>query len=67
MASKRRLSGNRLARNRGKGVTIAPGAHWGAVGVIPDVKVPVSEAQTRVHRLALEAILKDAQACAVIA
>lgn len=37
------------------------GSHWEGVGVVPDVAVPAAEALTRAHRLALEAILKDAQ------
>jgi hypothetical protein len=36
------------------------GTNWEGVGVIPDVAVPAAEALTRAHRLALEAILKDA-------
>jgi len=37
------------------------GKNWEGVGVIPDVKVPASESLTHAHRLALEAIMKDAQ------
>lgn len=37
------------------------GGNWEGVGVKPDVEVPAAEALTRAHRLALEAILKDAQ------
>lgn len=37
------------------------GKNWEGIGVIPDVKVPATESMTRAHRLALEAILKDAQ------
>ncbi|MEO8010572.1 MAG: S41 family peptidase, partial [Dokdonella sp.] len=36
------------------------GTNWEGVGVIPDVKVPADESLARAHRLALEAILKDA-------
>lgn len=36
------------------------GTNWEGVGVIPDVKVPAAESLTRAHRLALEAILKNA-------
>ena len=38
------------------------GTNWEGVGVIPDVAVPAAEALAHAHRLALEAILKDAQA-----
>lgn len=37
------------------------GANWEGVGVNPDVAVPAEQALTHAHRLALEAILKDAQ------
>lgn len=37
------------------------GTNWEGVGVVPDVKVPAAEALTHAHRLALDAILKDAQ------
>jgi hypothetical protein len=37
------------------------GTNWEGVGVVPDVSVPAAEALTRAHRLALEAIVKDAQ------
>lgn len=37
------------------------GTNWEGVGVIPDIKVPASEALPHAHRLALEAILKDAK------
>lgn len=36
------------------------GTNWEGVGVIPDVKVPAADALGRAHRLALEAILEDA-------
>lgn len=36
------------------------GTNWEGVGVIPDVKVPAADALTRAHRLALAAILEDA-------
>ena len=36
------------------------GTNWEGVGVIPDVKVPAAQSLTRAHRLALEAILKNA-------
>lgn len=36
------------------------GANWEGVGVPPDVEVPADEALPHAHRLALEAILKDA-------
>lgn len=36
------------------------GSNWEGVGVIPDVKVPAAEALARAHRLALEAIIKNA-------
>ncbi len=37
------------------------GTNWEGVGVAPDVAVPAAEALDHAHRLALEAILKDAQ------
>lgn len=37
------------------------GSNWEKVGVVPDVAVPGTEALTRAHRLALEAILQEAQ------
>lgn len=37
------------------------GANWEGVGVRPDVEVPAAQALDSAHRLALEAILKDAQ------
>lgn len=37
------------------------GANWEGVGVTPDVKVAAAQSLARAHRLALEAILKDAQ------
>ncbi len=37
------------------------GSNWEKVGVVPEVAVPAAEALTRAHRLALEAILEDAQ------
>ena len=37
------------------------GANWEGVGVRPDVEVPADQALTVAHRLALEAVLKDAQ------
>ncbi|MBB5209653.1 hypothetical protein HNQ52_003225 [Chiayiivirga flava] len=37
------------------------GTNWEGVGVVPDVKVPAADALTRAHRLALEAILENAQ------
>jgi C-terminal processing protease CtpA/Prc len=37
------------------------GTNWEGVGVIPDITAPSADALTRAHRLALEAILKDAQ------
>jgi len=37
------------------------GANWEGAGVRPDVEVPAADALTRAHRLALEAILEDAQ------
>lgn len=37
------------------------GANWEGVGVRPDVAVPAEEALTRAHRLALEAILENAE------
>jgi hypothetical protein len=36
------------------------GTNWEGVGVIPDFTAPSADALTRAHRLALEAILKDA-------
>ncbi len=36
------------------------GSNWEGVGVRPDVEVPADQALTHAHRLALEAILKDA-------
>lgn len=39
---------------------VITGANWEGVGVPPDIEVPAEEALTRAHRLALEAILKDA-------
>lgn len=39
----------------------ATGANWEGVGVRPDVEVPADQALTVAHRLALEAVLKDAQ------
>ena len=40
---------------------VITGGHWEGVGVIPHVKVPAAEALPRAHRLAIEAILKDAE------
>ncbi|WP_176764141.1 S41 family peptidase [Aquimonas voraii] len=37
------------------------GTNWEGVGVVPDVSVPAAEALTKAHRLALEAILKQAE------
>lgn len=37
------------------------GTNWEGVGVVPDVAVPAAEALSKAHRLALEAILRDAQ------
>lgn len=37
------------------------GTNWEGVGVVPDVAVPAAEALPKAHRLALEAILQDAQ------
>ena len=37
------------------------GTHWEGVGVVPNVAVPAAEALPKAHRLALEAILQDAQ------
>jgi hypothetical protein len=37
------------------------GANWEGVGVRPDVEVPADQALTVAHRLALEAVLRDAQ------
>jgi C-terminal processing protease CtpA/Prc len=37
------------------------GTNWEGVGVIPEIKVPASEALPHAHRLALQAILKDAE------
>lgn len=37
------------------------GTNWEGVGVVPDVAAPAAEALTHAHRLALQAILKDAQ------
>lgn len=37
------------------------GANWEGAGVRPDVEVPAADALTHAHRLALEAILEDAQ------
>ena len=37
------------------------GTNWEGVGVVPDVVVPAAEALSKAHRLALEAILRDAQ------
>lgn len=37
------------------------GANWEGIGVVPDVAVPAAEALDRAHRLALQAILKDAR------
>ena len=39
---------------------VMTGTNWEGVGVPPDVEVPADEALTHAHRLALEAILKDA-------
>lgn len=37
------------------------GTNWEGVGVLPDVRVPSAESLSRAHRLALQAILEDAQ------
>lgn len=37
------------------------GNNWEGTGVNPDVRVPAADALTRAHRLALEAVLLDAQ------
>jgi hypothetical protein len=42
-------------------VNTLTGTHWEGVGVIPEVKVPGAEALSRAHRLALDAVLKDAE------
>lgn len=36
------------------------GTNWEGVGVVPDVTVPAADALTHAHRLALQAILRDA-------
>lgn len=40
---------------------VITGKNWEGVGVIPDIKVPAKESLLRAHRLALQAILENAQ------
>ncbi len=42
-------------------VNTITGTNWEGVGVIPDIHVAAGESLARAHRLALQAILKDAQ------